>query len=142
MNWLKAWDTLQTARNVQDGKPVAKNARLVLVDKERRTVALRLYSTNVLTWFADGSIELYWGSWDTVITRRYINDYLPFGRLYRDRGQTYFGYNASEGGFVRVPLDGERFRILSCKWFLETFGTNGQGRTGTNWKALTERVRG
>lgn len=136
MNWLTAHDLAGTARNEANGKPVAKNARLFR-DSETGDVRLRLYRTDILTWHRDGSFTFYWGSWDTVITRRYVNEYLPFGRVYRNKGQTFFGYNGAS-----VALDGSPFLVRSGDWFVSTFGTEGKGTgQGIDWKGLNERVK-
>ena len=82
-------------------RTVANNTSLV--DLGGR-IALRLYSTNVIEYLEDGSLELDMGGWASVTTRDRINKALPGPwRLWSVRSDPWIGY----AGYGVLPyLDG------------------------------------
>ena len=63
------------------GVKLANNTYLVWSDREPGTdpkwFAVRLHDTNIVTYHWDGRIVLDSGGWDTVTTKRRMNDYTP-----------------------------------------------------------------
>lgn len=96
-DWFGADTILQGGRD-KDERVVGNNRRLIRLSDE--SIALRLHSTNIVTYHQDGTCTLYMGGWDTVITKRAINDYSP-ARVY------------SAGGRVK---DAEGFPVFTSIW--------------------------
>lgn len=72
----------------------------------KEPVAVRLHSTDVLTFHADGSIRVSTGGWDTSTTRDRIDTYLPSGwHVWSERGATILGNG--------VPWS-SKGRVLDC----------------------------
>ncbi len=66
---------------------------------ERRSlseIAVRLHSTDVVTFHGDGRVVLNFGGWTTVTTKDRINRYMPSGRhIWSERGQWLLGRNGA-----------------------------------------------
>ena len=73
--------------NKQD-RPAANNTRLI--KREGGRIALRLHSTDIVTWNADGSATLNTGGWRTVTTKSRINA-ATSARLYQKGGVWFHG---------------------------------------------------
>jgi hypothetical protein len=71
MTYANACDKL----NGRDSRKVGNNTYLERINSQ--TVAVRLHSTHVVTFYADGSYTLNSGGWRTVTTKSRINDYAP-----------------------------------------------------------------
>ena len=69
-------------------RPCANNTRLRR--KEDGSIAMRLYQTDVVTWYHDGTIRLDTDGWTTVTTKRIINAATNAG-IYQKRGLWYYG---------------------------------------------------
>lgn len=76
---------LRTARSEDNGKPVANNTRLFRRGED--AIALRLHSTDVVIYHADGRKTLHTGGWYTVTTKDRINAALPSVAVYSERGR-------------------------------------------------------
>lgn len=80
-----------------------------LIRRDVDTIALRLHSTDVVTWHADGSMEVSTGGWNTVTTKDRINGYWE-GRVWSDRGHMFASFQgqtvAFAGCHVSVTTDG------------------------------------
>lgn len=88
MNYQQACEKL-TGRCVRVRK-LKNNTYLERLDNE--SIAVRLHSTNVLVYKADGSVIIDSGGWRTVTTKGRMNEYLPYGfRISQTRGQWYLG---------------------------------------------------
>lgn len=72
--------TMDTARNRDNGKPMANNTRLF--DRGDH-FALRLHNTDIIRVFPDGWV-LSAGGWTTVTTKQRLNDWGPVGITQRD----------------------------------------------------------
>jgi len=73
-----------------------------------KAIVVQLHSTDVITFFEDGRIEVSTGGWDTVTTRDRINSYLPKPwHVYGERNSTilsnyrWFALRAPGSEFVR-----------------------------------------
>lgn len=58
-----------------DDRPLEYETRL-----QRRSddqIAVKLFDTDVVTYHADGAVELNNGGWETVTTKKRLNDYTP-----------------------------------------------------------------
>lgn len=53
------------------------------------SIHLKLHNTYIMTWYADGRIELNTGGWRTVTTKARINEHLSGYSLSQDRGVWY-----------------------------------------------------
>lgn len=83
MNYTEAIDYLNKGRN-KNSRPWANNTRL---ERRGESVALRLYSTDVVTFRPDGSAVLDTGGWRTVTTKDRINSATTGWNVYSVRGE-------------------------------------------------------
>jgi hypothetical protein len=74
------------ARFPKRGKPLENNTRL---HKRGEDYAVRLYSTDVVTYHPDGSVTVRTGGWETVTTADRIGRYSPISLRFRS-GTAYF----------------------------------------------------
>lgn len=68
---------------------------------ERRddgTVAIKLYSTDILTFHEDGRIDLSMGGYNTVTTQDRINRYLEHGRVWTESGYLFLNWMGKKVG--------------------------------------------
>jgi len=78
-NYTELNDSLQ-GRN-KDSRKVANNTYL---QRRGGDIALKLHSTDIITWKSDNSIIVDTGGWQTPTTKDRLNNYLPAGcRLYQ-----------------------------------------------------------
>lgn len=75
MNYAKAAELLDSARNRSAGKPLCRNTRIYARGDD---YAVTLHGTDVITLHPDGSFTLDSGGWRTVTTKDRINAYAPF----------------------------------------------------------------
>lgn len=54
------------------------------------SIHLKLHNTYVITWYADGRVELNTGGWRTVTTKDRINNNLEGFGIAQRKGQWYF----------------------------------------------------
>lgn len=85
MNYESAMRKLRTARNIDRGKPIDRNTRLML---RGENVAVKLHATDVVTFAPDGSVTLNTGGWKTVTTKDRINNASPY-QVWSKRGTWY-----------------------------------------------------
>lgn len=91
-----------------------------LIRRSDSKIAVRLHSTDVVTFHADGSIDLHDGGWCTITTKDRINCYFE-GRVWTEsgywftsfRGETVAGLGAvdSNGKLVGGSVDEQRQTI-------------------------------
>jgi len=74
------------ARFPQRGKPLENNTRLF---RRGEDYAVRLYSTDVVTYHPDGTLTVRTGGWDTVTTADRVGRYSPISLRFRS-GTSYF----------------------------------------------------
>jgi len=87
MNTYQEKDQLLQGRCYQSRK-VGNNTYLQRIGEN--AIALRLHNTDVVTYYADGSIVLDSGGWKTPTTKDRINMGLPGGwQVYQDKGIWY-----------------------------------------------------
>lgn len=90
-----------TGRN-KNGRKLANNT---YAERRGDNIAIRLHSTDVLTFFPDGKIVVNSGGWKTVTTKGRINAYLPrpFGINQKDFAWYWEdGRPFNDGDSVRV----------------------------------------
>ena len=106
MRYSSAGITLETARNVESGKPLQNNTRLFARGSD---YAIRLHETDVVTIHNNGTYTLNTGGWQTVTTKERINSYAPVS-LWQKNGLWYLSadgqtYNFTDG--MTVDMDGK-----------------------------------
>lgn len=88
MNYLEADSKLQ-GRNKLSRK-VGNNTYLVRNSGvPGDSIHLKLHSTYIVTWYADGRIELNSGGWRTVTTKARINEYVEGWGISQEHGQWF-----------------------------------------------------
>lgn len=85
---LKSRKELYAEMGILKSKLVKNNTRITeYVDGKK---VLRLHSTDIITWTADGKIVLNSGGWRTHTTKARINEYLPLDiRIYQKNYKWY-----------------------------------------------------
>lgn len=87
---MKTYETLneQLSGRNHNGRKIANNT---YAERRGEAIAIRLHSTDILTFDKDGSIVANTGGWKTVTTKARLNEYLPNGyRISQDRGIWYW----------------------------------------------------
>jgi hypothetical protein len=74
-------DKMLTGR-CKDSKKLRNNTYL---QRRGQDIAVRLHSTDVVTFHPNGDVTLNTGGWNTIITWDRINDYAPY-RMHNERG--------------------------------------------------------
>lgn len=75
---MKTISNFWQAQTFLNGKPSKRwNNNTYLIRLSPSTIAVRLHSTNVITYFRSGKIQVDSGGWETVTTKRRINQFLP-----------------------------------------------------------------
>lgn len=75
-------------------------------------IAVRLHSTDILTFYADGRIEVNTGGWNTVTTKDRINSHLSGWSVWSEKNEMFIGHGwsnpvaAFEGNSVTIEADG------------------------------------
>jgi len=97
MNYLKA-DSLLAGRNKLSRK-VGNNTYLVRHSGvPGDSIHLKLHDTYIVTWYADGHVELNSGGWRTVTTKARLNEYLEGGySISQVKGQWYLSRYRGNG---------------------------------------------
>jgi hypothetical protein len=113
MNYVTAAEKLGS----RDSRKVGNNTYLERLDDE--TIGLRLHSTYVVKFHADGSVTLDSGGWQTVTTKErmgwadgisvFQRDFAWFVRL---QGTSPEGYRTFAGGETIAYSDGMRVKPL------------------------------
>jgi hypothetical protein len=82
-----------------------------------KAIAVRLHTTDVITFFEDGRIEVSTGGWDTVTTRDRISSYLPKPwTVYGERNATIlsnFRWYAPRGDWSKAQRKGSVEVVLN-----------------------------
>lgn len=89
--------------NLRPSRKVAHNTTLrpVALDSVgvADSIALRLHSTDILTFHRNGSVTATSGGWKTSTTKDRLNSYLPHGwRVYQDKGVWYWSRRTTTHG--------------------------------------------
>lgn len=122
-----------TGRN-QNGRKLANNTYL-----ERRgdNIALRLHSTDIITFQPDGIVLVTTGGWKTVTTKARLNEYLPHGfGISQKGGVWYWWQNANANQNLKpgtVFSDGDK---ITRKGEIRA-----QAKPSASEKQLRERAR-
>ena len=99
----------------RDSRKVAHNTVLHGALGAAESIALRLHSTDILTFHRDGSVTATSGGWKTSTTKDRLNSFLPHGwRVYQDKGVWYWSRRTldtsdPEGGCKPAPGYGTPF---------------------------------
>jgi hypothetical protein len=88
-------------RRDPDVKCIANNTHLVRRNEE--TIAVRLHSTDVVTYYKDGDVMLNSGGWQTVTTKDRMNRFSPYS-VWQEKGIWYVHAKIAKG-LVLVPQD-------------------------------------
>lgn len=88
----------------RNGRKIANNT---YAERRGDAIAIRLHSTDILTFNPDGSVVANSGGWRTVTTKARLNEYLPFGYgIYQNRGNWYWS-QAGTINQIRFYSDGD-----------------------------------
>ena len=71
------------------------------------TTVYRYHRTDIVR-YDDKTLVINTGGWDTPTTRKHINEFLPHGRIYREKGQLYYNYQLISipfDDYLSIPLD-------------------------------------
>lgn len=102
MNTQKKYNELDAqlqGRN-RNGRKIANNT---YAERRGEAIAIRLHSTDILTFNPDGSTVVNSGGWRTVTTKARLNDYLPNGYgISQSKGLWY--WHKYNGQFESLPL--------------------------------------
>lgn len=89
----------------RDSRKVANNT--YMQRRENGTIAIRLHSTDVVTFHPDGRVTLDAGGWRTVTTKQRMNLFAPAGvRISQDRGLWTVQVGGWENGVSYGYADG------------------------------------
>ena len=122
--YAQAVDVFATAKNKDNGKPLANNTRLIQCEtvdhdgQQMDVLAVRLHKTNVVTYYPDGRIKFDTGGWRTVTTKDRINRFSPINVWqqqhiwYVDAWEIDIEHDGGIHGFKDgMYLDGEGFLV-------------------------------
>jgi hypothetical protein len=88
----KAKAVFATAKNKDNGKPLANNTRLM---KRGESYAVRLHQTDIVTINPDGTHTLNSGGWRTMTTKARINEFGPV-TITQSKGAWFVNYPGGE----------------------------------------------
>lgn len=112
MEWIQAL----SACKGRTSKKIGNNTYMeVEGEGDDRIIYLRLHSTRIIAWKPDNSIVLNSGGWRTVTTKARLNDYMPFGRLYTEKGIWYYALGNDEYKFEDGMILKEDRTVLGAK---------------------------
>jgi hypothetical protein len=108
---------MATVRTYQEAETYLgkKNSRKLNYGKRQQAVerrpdgvlAVRMYETDVVTYFPDGRVQLSSGGWKTVTTKERINNHIPTGNyVSQERGVWYLRIGGWQTGTSYVFADG------------------------------------
>lgn len=73
--------------------------RTYLERRSNDSIAVRFWETDVVTYFADGTIALNSGGWRTPTTKSRINEYAPVN-VWQEKGVWYIGAGWKERSYI------------------------------------------
>ena len=140
MNYQEADAKLQ--RRCYQSRKLANNTYLKRRTWGKTAIAVQLHSTDVITFYEDGKIEVGTGGWNTVTTRQRVNAYLdkPW-HVYGERGATIL---SNCRWYAGQDQGGEDKREGSLEVVLDNFATilpNGKVEGGDSAEEYRENVR-
>jgi len=98
MNYTECQKLLDEKQLARYGRRKLAN-NTYLEPRDGDAFAVKLHSTDVLTFRCDGSVVLNSGGWRTVTTKARMNDYLPSGwYVWQERGQWFLRHGGWQGG--------------------------------------------
>jgi hypothetical protein len=80
-----------------------------LIRRSSEEIAVRLHSTDVITFHSDGRIDIATGGWDTVTTKDRINSFCAV-RVWSEHGYMFASHSGQEiafSGSARIMPDGK-----------------------------------
>ena len=105
-SYSEAETFLAGGRN-KEQRTVANNTVIRRLHGDR--IALRLHRTDIVTWFADGTIKLTNGGWRTPTTLSRLREALPSG----------IGIDTVKGDWLLHNLDGDYVLFVHEAWIQE-----------------------
>jgi len=87
ITYQKCKELFETAKNKENGKPIANNTRLL---KDGDDYIIRLHRTDIVRINPDNIYTVNTGGWQTVTTKERLNRYLPIG-IYQEKHIWYTG---------------------------------------------------
>lgn len=93
-----------TGRN-KNGRKLGNNT---YAERKGDDVAIRLHTTDILTYKSDGSVVVTSGGWKTVTTKSRLNEYLPFGyAITQTKGVWYWAKYRQNNSDITPFTDGD-----------------------------------
>jgi hypothetical protein len=125
----------------KSSKKIAPNTILIAdCIGDKHFIAIRFYSTNIITFYPDGMVRLSSGGHQTVTTKDRINSYNKEGILYNRKGVWYFEYRdihyIFRDGMCLYP-DG-----TSSVERVEVYDLNSAGCSVTTYEEALDLIRG
>jgi len=78
-----------------DDRPIDNNTRVIR--RSHNSIAIKLWDTDIITFYDNGSIQLDTGGWKTVLTKERMNQYLPSTiRVYSEQYIWYIRFNKKQ----------------------------------------------
>lgn len=105
---MMTYQKLQEKIKNRETKKLANNTYIV---REGDSLAVRLHSTNILSFSPDNTITINSGGWKTVTTKSRINEYLGNPSISQDRGLWYWWTSGNQSTWKeqRIPFtDGDQ----------------------------------
>lgn len=94
--------TYQNAMATLGGESEVKIAHNTYLVRRGDGIAIRLYSTDIITIHDDNTYTLNVGKWKTVTTKNRLNSYLPF-KIHQKDYQWFIGTLPFENGMRLTP---------------------------------------
>lgn len=90
------WATSQLTGRCAERRKLCNHT--YLEKRSAEEIAVRLHSTDVVTFHANGDIDIHTGGWNTVTTKDRINGYSPVS-VWSERGHMFASYNGQTAAF-------------------------------------------
>jgi hypothetical protein len=91
----------------KDSRKIANNTTLERLGPD--AIAVRLHRTDVVVFYADGSVVFRTGGWNTSTTRARLNTYAPSHLSFFTRQRALYYVDLIDGGEPRRMTEGMRF---------------------------------
>jgi hypothetical protein len=140
ITYQKCKDLFETARNKENGKPIANNTRLL---KEGDDFIIRLHRTDIVRINPENVYTVNTGGWQTVTTKERLNRYLPID-IYQEKHVWYYFEKDPDRCYFDWKNRKEYFEGLQCNKegkVINPPAENEEKETAAKRKKLNSMVR-